>query len=131
MLNTKKVLIKELPEDERPREKLLKHGVDSLSNSELLAILIRTGTKEMSAIDLSNRLLALDHDGISFFASSSLEELRNIKGIGVAKACQIIAAIELGKRISTKPKSKRINITSPIEVDNLFIEEMRYYKKEF
>ncbi len=128
---TRNILIKELPKDERPREKLLKYGVDSLSNSELLAILIRTGTREMSALDLSNKLLALDHDGISFFASSSLEELRRLKGIGDAKACQIMAAIELGKRIATKPKSKRINISSPIEVANLFLEEMRYYKKEF
>ncbi len=131
MLNTRNTLIKELPEDERPREKLLKYGVDSLSNSELLAILIRTGTREMSAIDLSHRLLALDHEGISFLAGSSLEELRLIRGIGDAKACQIIAAIELGKRIATKPKSNRINLSSPAEVAGLFLEEMRYYKKEF
>ncbi len=131
MLNTRNTLIKELPEDERPREKLLKYGVDSLSNSELLAILIRTGTKEVSALDLSHRLLALDHEGISFLAGSSLEDLRCIRGIGDAKACQIIAAIELGKRIATKPKSKKINIASPAEVAGLFLEEMRYYKKEF
>lgn len=130
-MTTISTFIKELPKDERPREKLSKYGVDSLSNSELLAILLRNGTREISVLELSNKLLALDQEGISFLASCTVEELSRIKGIGVAKACQIIAAIELGKRIATKPKKNRINITSPKEVAELFIEEMRYYKKEF
>ena len=131
MINNSSVLIKELPVDERPREKLVKYGVKSLSNSELLAILLRSGTKEMSVIDLSHKLLSLDKEGISFLVNSSIEELSQIRGIGIVKASQIIAAIELGRRIATKPKTRRLNITNPDEVANLFMEEMRYYKKEF
>lgn len=125
------ISIKELPKDERPREKLIQYGVDSLSNSELLAILLRSGTKQMSAIEVSSRLLALDSEGICYLADSTVEELSQVRGVGVAKSCQILAAIELGKRIATRPKQKKINIASPQEVSNLFIEKMRYYKKEF
>lgn len=123
--------IKELPIDERPREKLVQYGVDSLSNSELLAILLRSGTKEMSALEVSNKILSLDSDGICYLAESNIEELSQIKGIGTAKACQVLAAIELGKRIATRPKQKKINVSSPKEVAYLFIEKMRYFKKEF
>ncbi|MCG8485579.1 MAG: DNA repair protein RadC [Clostridia bacterium] len=123
--------IKELPIDERPREKLVQHGVDVLSNSELLAILLRSGTKEMSAIEVSSKLLSLDSEGICYLADSTIEELSQVRGIGVAKACQILAAIELGKRIATKPKQRKINVSSPREVAYLFIEKMRYFKKEF
>jgi DNA repair protein RadC len=133
MNNSKKeiTLIKELPEDERPREKLLRQGVESLSNAELLSILIRTGTKEASALMLANRILSLEKSGISYLARCIPEDLYGIQGIGVAKSCQIIAAIELGKRIATKPKDYRVNIKSPKEVADLFIEEMRYLNKEF
>lgn len=124
-------LIRELPEDERPREKLVRCGVDSLSNSELLAILLRSGTKNMSALELANKLLSLDKEGISFLSHCIPEELSLVKGIGPAKACQIIAAIELGKRIATKPKDNKVNISSPKDVSVLFMEEMRYFKKEF
>ncbi len=123
--------IKELPIDERPREKLVQYGVDVLSNSELLAILLRSGTKEMSAIEVSSKLLSLDSEGICYLADSTIEELSQVRGIGVAKACQILAAIELGKRIATKPKQRKINVSSPREVAYLFIEKMRYFKKEF
>jgi DNA repair protein RadC len=122
-------MIRELPFEERPRERLVQYGAESLSNSELLAILIGTGTKEVSAIMLANRILALEEDGISYLASCLPEELSDIPGMGMAKSCQIVAAIELGKRIATKPKGKRINIKSPNEVASLFIEEMRYLKK--
>jgi len=128
---TKEAMIKELPMDERPREKLLKYGVGFLSNGELLSILIGTGTKNTSALMLANRILSLENNGISYLAGCVPEELTRIQGIGLAKACQIIAAIELGKRISTKPKEKRINIKSPQEVANLFMEEMRYLNREF
>lgn len=127
----KDAMIKELPTAERPREKLIRSGAGSLSNSELLAILIGSGTKEASAITLANRILALEEEGISFLTYCLPEELSGIPGMGMAKSCQIIAAIELGKRIATKPKGNRINITSPNEVASLFIEEMRYLKKEY
>ncbi|MBR0599494.1 RadC family protein [Sinanaerobacter chloroacetimidivorans] len=127
----KETMIKELPFDERPREKLQRQGIGCLSNAELLAILIGSGTKDASAIVLANRILALEKNGISFLADCMPEELSHIPGIGMAKSCQIVAAIELGKRIATKPKEKKLNIKSPKDAATLFIEEMRYLKKEF
>ncbi len=127
----KETLIKELPSEERPREKLIQCGAVALSNAELLAILIGTGTKKASAIMLANRVLALEGEGISYLTSCLPEELSEIPGMGIAKSCQIIAAIELGKRIAIKPKEKRINVKSPNEVASLFLEEMRYLKKEY
>ena len=127
----KAAMIKELPFEERPREKLIQYGADSLSNTELLAILIGSGTKEVSAIMLANRILALEEKGISYLTNCLPEDLSGIPGMGTAKSCQIIAAIELGKRIATRPKEKRINVKSPDEVASLFIEDMRYLKKEY
>ncbi len=126
----KDATIKSLPNDERPREKLIQHGASVLSNAELLAILIGTGTKSVSAITLANRILALEKKGISYLTNCLPDELSAIPGMGMAKSCQIIAAIELGKRIATKPKEQRVNISSPGEVASLFLEEMRYLKKE-
>ncbi len=127
----KETMIRNLPAEERPREKLMQYGADALSNSELLAILIGTGTREVSAISLANRILALEEEGISYLTNCLPEELSGIPGMGMAKSCQIVAAIELGKRIATKPKGKKISIKSPDEVASLFIEEMRYLKKEY
>ena len=127
----KEVMIKELPSEERPREKLIQFGAGALSNAELLAILIGTGTREVSALMLANRVLAFEEEGISYLTDCQPDELTEIPGMGLAKSCQIIAAIELGKRIATKPRSKKINIKSPDEVAALFLEEMRYLKKEY
>jgi len=126
-----RTLIKEMPSDERPREKLMTYGVNLLSNPELLAILIGSGTKDSSAVMLANKLLSLDHSGILFLADCIPEELTHVRGIGIAKACQLVSAIELGKRIAVKPKDKKVNINSPKEVAALFMEEMRYLRKEF
>lgn len=123
--------IKELPNEERPREKLIQYGSASLSNAELLAILIATGTRDGSAIMLANKILSLEKNGISNLVHCTIEELSQIPGIGTAKSSQIVAAIELGKRIATKPKEKRINVKAPKEVADLFMEEMRYLKREF
>ncbi len=124
-------LIKELPFDERPREKLLKYGANQLSNSELLAILIGSGTKDSSAIMLASKLLSLDGQGITYLADCTPEELKDIKGIGGTKASRIISAVELGKRIAAKPRDRKMSANSPKEVSSLFMEEMRHFKKEF
>lgn len=132
MLNAKRnTTIKEMPLDERPREKMQRQGISALSNAELLAILIGSGTKNVSAIALANQILTLEKSGISHLADCLPEELSCIPGIGSAKSCQIVAAIELGKRISTRPKEGKLNIKSPNDVASLFLEEMRYLKKEF
>ena len=119
-----------MPLSERPREKLFEKGVSSLSNTELVAILLGSGTRERSAVELAARLLASDQSGILYISSASPEELCSIDGIGPAKASVLIAAAELGRRMMTAPRSRRISASSPDEVAALFMEEMRYLKKE-
>ncbi len=126
----KNYTIKDLPVNERPREKLLKYGVSSLSNAELIAVIIRTGYKNDNAIDLANRILSLDSSGISYLSQVTVEELTKINGVGQCKAAQIIAAIELGKRISSRSGDTKLKVNSPIVIVELLMEEMRYLKKE-
>ena len=123
--------IKNMPDGERPREKMLYQGKESLSNSELLAILLRTGTQEKSALELANDILSVSGDGLIHLADCSIEELTSVKGMGTAKACQLMAAIELGKRVATCPRKEKPVISSPEDVARLFMEKMRYYKKEY
>lgn len=129
--NRNKATIKGMPVEERPREKMQRQGISALSNAEILAILIGSGTKNLSAIALANQILTLEESGISYLADCLPEELSRVPGIGSAKSCQIVAAIELGKRVATRPKEKKVNIKSPNDVASLFLEEMRYLKKEF
>ena len=125
------MIIRELPTEERPREKLISLGSSVVSNAELLAILIGTGTKDRSALDLATALLAAEEDGLGNLAGSTPEEICRISGMGIAKACRIIAAFELGRRLATRPLPGRVLITSPDSIADLFMEEMRYYRKEF
>ncbi|WP_053957520.1 RadC family protein [Inediibacterium massiliense] len=125
------ISIREMAKTERPREKLLKWGVECLSNAELLAILIRTGTKDLSALDLAQKVLSIDQEGLRYLTNCTVEELSNIKGIGIAKACQILSSIELGKRLALSSSKEKYSITSPKDVSNILMEEMRYYKKEY
>ena len=124
------MFIKELPACERPREKMMSGGISYLSNSELLAILLRTGTRDKSALHLAEEVLALKSSGILFLSECTAEELAGIKGVGIAKACQILAGVELGRRIATKPRGDKAMVNSPESIVSLFMEEMRYYKKE-
>ena len=95
------VLIKDIPLNERPRERLINKGVKYLSNEELLAILLKTGTKDYSVKTLANNILK-QLDNITDLKEINLETLIKIKGIGKAKACEILSAIELGKRLKQK-----------------------------
>jgi len=90
--------IKQWSKDERPREKLLAQGADSLSDSELLAILIRNGTRQKTALDLGREILGLSKNNLVALGRLSVRELMKIKGIGEAKAIAIAAALELGRR---------------------------------
>ncbi|MDK2918024.1 MAG: repair protein RadC [Candidatus Petromonas sp.] len=126
-----KLRIKEMPKMERPREKLIRYGPHSLSNAELLAIIIRTGSREHSALELANIILSRDEKGIRFLANCTIEELSEIKGIGSSKACQIVAAIELGNRLSKSLLSKGESIRSPKDVMDIFIRDMRFLEKEY
>ncbi len=122
--------IKSLPEQERPVEKCLSCGIESLSNDELLALLINTGTREKSARDLAIEVLARDKAGLMYLRESSVDELMTVSGIGKAKAARIMAAVELGKRLSARPVQKGMIIQNDEDIAQLFMEEMRCLKKE-
>ncbi len=123
--------IKNMPASEQPREKLLNNGVESLSNAELIAILLATGTKEITAINLAENILNYSNDGIRYLTETTVEELSNIRGMGLAKSAQLIAAVELGKRIALTTKVNNYRIKSPMDVSSLLMEELRYKKKEY
>lgn len=130
MSNTHENLtIKDIPEEERPRERLAKYGAEVLSNSELLAIILRTGSRYDSAVSLASRVLK-NGSGLKCLYESSFEELRTIKGIGTAKASQIKAALELGRRLKTFRDNNCIFIKTPGDAAETVMEEMRYLKKE-
>jgi len=105
-------------------------GAGSLSNAELLAILLRTGYKDESAVHLAERII-IQAGGLRFLPEFTLEELQKFKGIGLAKAVQIKAALELGKRMVLSIRPEGISLSSPREVADFLMEEMRFYKKEY
>ncbi|WP_226667204.1 RadC family protein [Metabacillus litoralis] len=121
--------IRDFPEDERPRERLLKEGADKLSNQELLAILLRTGTKKDSALDLSQQLLK-HFEGLRMLKDASVEEITTISGIGNAKAVQILAALELGRRMNRLTYDERYVIRSPQDGADYVMEDMRFLSQE-
>ncbi|MFN3556780.1 MAG: RadC family protein [Bacteroidales bacterium] len=104
--------IKSWAEDERPREKLLAKGVAALSDGELLAILIGSGTRELSAVDLAREILLASQNSLSELSRLSIKDLTRFKGIGEAKAINIAAALELGRRRRLKDGLERKKITS-------------------
>lgn len=122
-------LLRDIPEAERPRERMMQFGASSLNNSELLAVLLRTGTVSESAIHLAQRLLN-ETSGLRNLMSMTIEELVKIKGIGTAKALQIKAGIELGKRIARSSFGERMTIRSPEDVSQYIAGELRYEQKE-
>ncbi|MBM2815077.1 MAG: radC [Ignavibacteria bacterium] len=115
--------------DERPRERLFEHGAHTLSDAELLAILIGQGLRNFSAIDIS-KLLLEKFGNLSELASKDISEFQHIKGIGFAKAVALAAAFELGKRIRVDSFSEIQMIQTPQDVANIFIPRLRYDKKE-
>ncbi|RKD23895.1 hypothetical protein BEP19_05570 [Ammoniphilus oxalaticus] len=118
-----------VPTSELPRERMIQYGLDALSNAELIAILLRTGTAGESVLSLAQRVLG-QVGGIRQFLDVSLEELTAIKGIGVAKAVQLLAGIELGRRIANSTPEQRWTIRSPEDVAKLMMEELRHLKRE-
>lgn len=120
--------IKELPKSERPYEKLEKYGEKMLSNAELLAIIIKTGTKEENSIDIANRILLMSNS-LKGLQNLSLTELENIKGIGKVKAIQLKSICELAKRMS-KENDIMFQVKSPQDVAKIFFEEFKIEKQE-
>lgn len=124
------IRIKELPTSDRPRERLIKNGANVLSNAELLAILIRTGIKNENALALSYGLLK-QKEGLRFLIDCTVQELSSIRGIGMAKAAQLKAAVELGKRVAASVSSEEVCVKRPKDAVNMVMEDMRYLKKEY
>tara|TARA_R110002073_G_scaffold293194_2_gene458787 strand:+ start:65983 stop:66669 length:687 start_codon:yes stop_codon:yes gene_type:complete len=115
----KKLTIKSWASDDRPREKLLAKGKSTLSSAELIAILIGSGNKQESAVDLSKRILNMANDNINELAKLPIEKLMKFKGIGEAKAISIITALELGKRRQYEGSLQVHKIQSSKEVYNI------------
>ena len=125
--------IKEIPQSERPYEKLEMYGAQALSNAELLAIIIKNGTKEESSVMLAQKILSMQkstQDSLRFLQDISIKEFMSIKGIGKVKAIQLLAVCELTKRISRPIKNFNVQIKSPQDVADLLINELKYEKRE-
>jgi DNA repair protein RadC len=128
-MSTNSLMIRDFPQDERPRERFIQNGPASLSNHELIAILLRTGTKDESVLQLSNRLLT-NFEGLRLLKDATLEEMTEIKGIGLAKAIQILAAVEIGRRITNLNYTDRYVIRSPEDGANYVMHDMRFLTQE-
>ncbi len=122
-------LIRDMPSDERPRERLRLRGASSLSNAELLAILLRTGSTGENVLALATRILAR-FEGLPGLARASFGELCAEHAVGEAKAAQILAALELGKRLVSTQPNERATVRSPQDVNNLLMAEMALLEQE-
>ncbi len=128
--------IKQLPSSERPYEKLEMYGENTLSNAELLAIIIKSGTKEESSVTLAQKILSLgmeenkNKNSLKILQELSLEDLTKLRGIGKIKAIQIKAVCELAKRISRANDIEKIKIKEPSDIVNILNEDLKLEKRE-
>ncbi|WMJ81035.1 DNA repair protein RadC [Clostridium sp. MB40-C1] len=123
------IKINDLPKNERPRERLLRYGAEVLSNSELLAIILRTGTLKENAINLSSRILR-ESKGLNGILNMSSKEFMKINGVGEAKAAQLLAIGELVKRFNTFKSGENYKIKKPSDAANMVMYDMCSLKKE-
>ncbi len=128
------IKMKQLPITERPYEKLEQYGEKTLTNAELLAIIIKSGTREETSVQLAQRILTLsnenDKNNLNFLRNIAIEELIKIKGIGKVKAVQIKAMCELASRMNGIDNYKGIKILKTQDIGELLFEEMRFEKQE-
>ena len=122
-------MMRDLPEGDRPRERLLHAGPHALGSAELLAIILRTGSGGENVVRLAERLLA-KFSGLEGIARASTTELQTVKGIGPAKAVEIKAALELGRRVLATAPDQRPQISSPADAANLLMSEMAFLDQE-
>ncbi|MBD7943742.1 MULTISPECIES: RadC family protein [Psychrobacillus] len=123
------LMIRDVHIADRPRERLIRQGAESLSNQELLAILLRTGTKQESVLHLANRVLGF-FEQIQELKNATMEEMMTVKGIGQAKAVQLLAAVELGKRLSQQKTNEKFTIRSPKDAATYLMPEMASLTQE-
>lgn len=124
-----KMMIRDVHIADRPRERLIRQGASSLSNQELIAILLRTGTREESVLVLANRILS-SFDKIQDLKDATIEEFMKVKGVGEAKAVQLLAAAEIGKRLYQKHSEGRYTIRSPEDAAAYLMTDMTSLNQE-
>ena len=123
------ITVKEMPEDERPRERLARVGPQALSSAELLAIILRTGVKGENVVTMASRLLA-KYGGLAGLARAELAQLGQEHGLGPAKASQLLAALELGRRLMAESPEERFQIRAPQDAANLLIPLIGHQEQE-
>jgi len=121
--------IKKWPKNDRPREKLFKYGEHTLTDAELLAILFRTGTRGMSAVDLGRQVIG-HYRTFRNMSHTSVSEMRGFKGLKDAKISQLKASFEIARRFMSEPKKPSVIIKSPKDAVKLFMPRLRDVKKE-
>ena len=122
-------MIRDLASTERPRERLINYGPPSLSNAELLAILLRTGVKGEGVVSMAQRILGR-FKGLAGLAKANYTELCSEHGVSEAKACQLLSAIELGRRYSSLQPEEKPEVNSPQDIANLLMGEMSFLDQE-
>lgn len=126
------ITMKDLPESERPYEKLFNCGAQALSDAELIAVIIKSGTKNLQSIEVARNILTLNkyEKGLIGLYNLNIHQLREVEGIGKVKAIQIMAILELSKRLSKQQAIKEFQITCPESIAKVYMEEMRYFRQE-
>ena len=124
------MLIKDIPNNERPRERLIKQGVDNLSNEELLSIILGSGTKNKSCKEISLEVLK-EYEDITNLKNASIYSLSKISGIGLSKACNIIASVELGKRVNKINSIVNDRLNNPSKIYEYMKDEVQNKKQEY
>lgn len=122
--------IKNLPESERPYEKFVARGAEALSDAELIAIILKTGTKSSTAVDVAVSILEGGHNNILNLCDITIDELMQINGIGQIKAIQLKAVCELSKRISMTKSGYQIQMMNPGSIADYYMEQLRHLKQE-
>lgn len=122
--------MKDIPNEQRPRERLIREGSGVLSDAELLAIILRTGSADKSAMVLSAEILSR-FSGFKNLVQAEVEELSSVKGMGLVKAAQLKAALEIGIRLARSTEELLPTIKGPDDAANLVMEEMRHYDREY
>lgn len=123
------MMMRDLPTGLRPRERLISAGANALSEGELIAIMLRVGSQGESAVHMAERILS-SFDGLPGLAQASIDELCSVHGIGMAKAAQIKASLELGKRLMATMPKERLQVRSPSDVANFLMVEMSFLEQE-
>jgi len=124
------IILKELPESERPYEKFLNSGVESLSDAELLAVILKNGTRQETSLDIARKLLRDKHGNLLNLYACSYNELMQIPGIGKVKAIQLKTIAELSKRIAKTQSGYELKMNNPASIAAYYMEQMRHQKKE-